>query len=474
VSRPWRVFAFVSIGVFASLLDLFIVNITLPDLEHDFASSNLSLLSWVLNGYAIVFAALLVPAGRIADLIGRKRAFVAGMLLFVAASAACAAAPSPAVLITARVIQAAGAAILTPSSLGVVLPEFPPPQQRSVIAAWAAVGALGAAAGPPLGGILVQASWRWVFIVNVPLGLLSVAFAVRHLREKRDLSGGRLPDLIGTSLLMVGIGATTLGLVKAQDWSWTSGATFGCFAASAVLLVVVVLRSARHPAPVLDLAMLCVPRFALSVVSAFCFFVGFAGLLLAGVLFLTGVWQQSILRTGFELSPGPITALVFAVIASRLGGRLGMGFIGAAGGVLVAASLVWNATRLGVHPQYLTRLLPSQIVGGAGIGLAMPSFTTVAVSSVHPTRISTALGISSMFRQVGGALGIAALVAILGTPGATGALTAFRHGWLLMALACTAGAIAMLAVQAAPLPRLAPGSSEPKVLPASHETAAPF
>jgi EmrB/QacA subfamily drug resistance transporter len=455
MSRPWRVFAVVSVGVFASLLDLFIVNITFPDLQRDFAATGLASLSWVLNGYAIVFAALLVPAGRVADLIGRKRAFLFGLLLFVLASAACAAAPSAEFLIASRVIQAIGAAVLTPSSLGVVLPEFPPQKRRSVIAAWAAVGALGAAAGPPLGGLLVQVSWRWVFIVNVPLGLLSVVLAARMLHETRDPAGGRLPDLAGTLLLVLGITSANLGLVKAQDWGWASAATLGSFALAGVLLVLVVARSARHPAPVLELSMLRLPRFALAVASAFFFFVGFAGLLLAGVLFLTGVWGHSILRTGFELTPGPIMALVFAMIASRLGARIGMGYIGAIGGLLVAASLTWNATRLGVSPQYLTGLLPSQIVGGAGIGLAMPSFTAIAVGSVHPSKISTAIGLSSMFRQIGGALGIAAFVAITATPSLSGTVTAFRHGWMFMAAACLAGALAMLAVElvgAAPLP----------------------
>ena len=459
--RPWRIFATVSVGVFASLLDLFIVNITFPDLQRDFAGTSLSTLSWVLNGYAIVFAALLVPAGRIADLIGRKRGFVVGLLLFVLASAACAAAPSAYALIAGRVVQAVGAAILTPSSLGVVLPEFPPEQRRSVIAGWAAVGALGAAAGPPLGGLLVQLRWRWVFVVNLPLGLVSVAFAIRQLRETKDPSGGRLPDLAGSVLLMAGVAAATLGLTKAADWGWAGAATLSAFVVAAALVTLAVLRSAGHPAPALDLSMLRLPRFALAVTSAFCFFAGFAGLLLAGVLFLTDVWGQSILLTGFELTPGPIMALVFAIVASRLGGRIGLGVIGAAGGVLVAASLTWNATRLGLSPHYLTRLLPSQIVGGAGIGLAMPSFTAIAVGSVHPARISTAIGISSMFRQLGGALGIAAFVAILGTPARDDALIAFRHGWVFMAAACIAGALGMLAAHLVPA-SLPPRAGEPR------------
>jgi MFS family permease len=170
----------------------------------------------VLNGYAIVFAAVLVPAGRLVDLYGRKRGFVIGLSLFTVASIACAAATSVPLLIGARVVQGIGAAILGPSSLGVVLPAFPPRSRPAVIAAWAAVGAVGAAAGPPLGGLLVQASWRWVFIVNVPLGLISIWYAIRRLPDSRDPKAGALPDLAGTLALMLGIGALTLALVKGR------------------------------------------------------------------------------------------------------------------------------------------------------------------------------------------------------------------------------------------------------------------
>src|SRR6266511_3760740 len=262
----------ISIGVFASLLDLFIVNIAFPDIQRDFAGSGLAELSWVLNGYAVVFAALLVPSGRLADLYGRKRGFVAGMSLFVLASAACAAAPSAPVLIAARVLQGAGAAILTPSSLGVVLPAFAPQRRPAVIAAWAAVGAVGAAAGPPLGGLLVQASWRWVFLVNLPLGAVSIWYAARRVEESRDPRAGGLPDLAGTVALMLGIGALTLALVKGRAWGWTTAGTLTAFAAAALLTITALARSTRHPVPVLELPILRIPSFALAVAAAFAFF----------------------------------------------------------------------------------------------------------------------------------------------------------------------------------------------------------
>ena len=450
VARPWRTFVMVSIGVFASLLDLFIVNIAFPALQRDFRGTGLGQLSWVLNGYAIVFAALLVPAGRLVDLYGRKRGFVAGLTLFTLASAACALAPSAGLLIAARVVQGAGAAILTPSSLGVVLPAFPARARPAVVAAWAAVGAVGAAAGPVLGGLLVQASWRWVFLVNVPLGLVSIWYAIRRLPESRDPHAAGLPDIAGALALALGIGALTLALVKGREWGWTTAGPLVAFAVAVAMTAVAVARSRRHPVAVLELPMLRIRSFALAVASAFAFFAAFSALLLSGVLFLTQVWGHSVLRAGLELAPGPLAALAFAGVASRVGPRVGMSAVGAVGGVLVAAGIVLNAARLGLTPDYVGAFLPGQLITGAGIGLSMPAFT--AVAAVAPTRFATAIGLSAMFRQVGGALGVAAFVAIVATPLRAQAITAYRHGWAFMAVAAAVGAVLMLAARLAPQP----------------------
>ncbi len=450
MTSPWRTFVMVSIGVFASLLDLFIVNITFPDLQHDFPATGLAELSWVLNGYAIVFAALLVPAGRLADVYGRRRGFVIGMSLFVAASALCALAPSVPLLIAARVLQGAGAAILTPSSLGVVLPAFAPQRRPAVIAAWAAVGAVGAAAGPPLGGLLVQASWRWVFLVNLPLGLLSIWYVARRVGETRERAVRGVPDLAGTIALMLGIGSLVLALVQGRDWGWTAISTLSAFGAAVTLISVAVRRSASQPAPVLELTMLRIPSFALAVAAAFAFFAAFGALLLAGVLFLTQVWGHSIIRAGLELSVGPLMALVFAIIAGRLGPRLGMATLGATGGLLVAAGLVLYTARLGLTPDYVGTFLPGQLLTGAGVGLSIPAFTAVAVGAVGAARIATAIGISSMFRQIGAAVGVAIFVAIVATPARAQAIDAYRHGWVFMAAAATIGGLLMLGARRDP------------------------
>src|SRR3954452_24722209 len=206
MTQPARVLAVVSAAVFMASLDLFVVNIAFPDLGRDFPDTSLAGLSWVLNGYAIVFAALLVPAGRFADRVGRKRCFLAGLGLFVAASAACAAAPSVELLVAFRVIQATGAALLMPTSLALLLAETRAERRAVAIVIWAAMGGVAAAAGPPIGGLLVQASWRWVFLINLPVGLLAIYAGMRVLRESRVPAQREWPDLIGTAVLAGAIG----------------------------------------------------------------------------------------------------------------------------------------------------------------------------------------------------------------------------------------------------------------------------
>src|SRR6478609_6319456 len=246
--RRWRVFAVTAVAVFMAFLDVTIVNVAFPSIREDFASSSLASLSWVLNAYNIVFAALLVPAGRLADLLGRRRMFFWGLGVFVGASALCGLAPSVEFLIAARVVQAAGAALLVPTSLGLLLPEFPVERRQVAIGIWAAVGGAAAAAGPLLGGLLTQISWHWVFLVNVPIGIVAVVAGARTLREIRE-PGTERGDILGAAYLVAGIASLTLAIVKGNDWGWGSARVVGLLAASVVLIVLVARRSLHHPAP---------------------------------------------------------------------------------------------------------------------------------------------------------------------------------------------------------------------------------
>jgi EmrB/QacA subfamily drug resistance transporter len=228
VKKRWKVLLVTSVAVFMGFLDVTIVNIAFPDIESSFPDTSLAGLSWILNAYNIVFAALLVPAGRMSDRFGRRRMFFVGVLTFLAASAVCGLAPSIEVLVAARVVQAAGAAILVPTSLALLLPEFPLEQRATATALWGATGAIAAATGPSLGGVLVDTtSWRWVFFVNLIIGLPALIPARRLLTERRDQHPGPLPDLAGAVLLVAGVGLLSLGIVKGEEWGWGGGRVIG-------------------------------------------------------------------------------------------------------------------------------------------------------------------------------------------------------------------------------------------------------
>src|SRR6201747_1844212 len=245
MERRWKVLLITSIGLFMASLDLFIVNIAFPDIAADFNGASLPSLSWVLNAYAIVFAALLVPAGRIADRVGRKRIFISGLLLFAGASALCAVAPSLDVLIAARVLQATGGAMMLPTTLGLILPAFPVEQRTLASGIWSAVGGVAAALGPPIGGLLVELSWRWIFVVNVPIGIVTAIVAFRTLDEIREPDDGR-PDLLRPARLALGIALLMLGIVKGPEWGWAAPRALAAFAGAAALVVAFVRRTAHH------------------------------------------------------------------------------------------------------------------------------------------------------------------------------------------------------------------------------------
>ena len=441
--RRTTVTAVVVVGVFMSVLDLFIVNIAFPDIARDFKGTSLSSLSWVLNAYAIVFAALLIPGGRWSDAFGRKRAFLLGVGIFTAASAACAAAPSAGWLIAARAVQAAGAALITPASLGLLLPAFPPDRRHVAIGIWAAVGGVGAAAGPPLGGLLVQASWRWVFLVNVPIGLITLAVGWRVLAELRHPDRIRA-DLAGAGLLAFGVGAAVVAIVEGQTWGWTSGRTIGLFVLALGLLGVLARRSATHPAPILEPALLRRRAFAVATLATTLFFVAFAAMLLSSVLFLTEVWHRDILTAGLMLTPGPAMAAVFAVPGSRLGARFGAGRVGVAGALLFALGGAMRLAWLGPEVHYLRDFLPQMMIGGAGVGLILPSITAAAAAALPPERLATGIAVQTTGRQLGSALGVAVLVAVLGT--GAGAGLNFHGAWELMIAAALAAGVTLVGI----------------------------
>ena len=428
MEQRWKVLLITSVGLFMASLDLFIVNIAFPDMARDFSGASLPSLSWVLNAYAIVFAALLVPAGRIADRVGRKKVFILGLLLFAAASGLCAVAPSLGVLVAARVLQAAGGAMMLPTTLGLILPAFPVEQRTLAIGIWSAVGGVAAALGPPIGGLLVELSWRWIFVVNVPIGIVTAIVAARALQEVREPDDGR-PDLLGAAELALGIALLTLGIVKGPEWGWADPRALAAFAAAIALVVAFVFRSARHHAPVIELPLLRVRSFALANLAAMVFFAGFGAMLLSGVLLLTELWGYSALKAGLALSPGPLMAAVFAVPSGRLGGRIGQRPIAVAGGLTFAAGFALILASVGATPEYAGTFLPGFMLGGAGVGMTLGTLPAVAAATLPPDRFATGTAVFGMARQLGAAIGVAVLVALLNDSTGGDLLAGLRRGW---------------------------------------------
>jgi EmrB/QacA subfamily drug resistance transporter len=446
---PGMVFAVLAVAVFTATLDVFIVNIAVPSIRSSWPGSSVADISWVLNAYAIVFAALLVPAGRLGDVIGRRRVFAAGLVAFGVGSALCAAAPSLGFLIGARVLQGAGAAAVTPTSLGLMLPSIPPERRAAAIGAWAGLGAVGAASGPPLGGLLTELSWHWVFVVNLPLAVIALVGTYRVLPEIRDPARPALPDLLGTILLVAAVSLATLGLVQGPAWDWDARVV-GCLVAALLLTAGFVIRSSRHRAPVLEVGIIRVRAFALASLSAALFFAAFSAMLLGNVLFLTGVWHYSVLRAGFALTPGPIAAAAFAPLAGRLSQRVGPGLVGGAGALLFGLSSVLWVVLIGLDTAYWTRFFPAMLIGGAGVGLALPAFTVAATATLPPQKLATGIGAQTMFRQVGATLGVATFVAILGSPTGSTVIGAYNDTRWFMIASAAAAAIALALIRHRP------------------------
>ena len=437
-----RVLTIVSAGVLLVSLDLFIVNVALPDISRDFGGHSLSGLSWVLNAYAIVYAALLVLFGRLADQHNRRAGFLLGVLLFVLASAACGAAQSVAMLVAFRIVQAVGAALLTPTSLGLVLASTAPERRHSAVRAWTAVGGVGAALGPVIGGLLVALSWRWVFLVNVPLGMAALAAGARWLPDVPGHPGPR-PDAAGAVLVTGGIGGLALGLVQGRSWGWGSAATLLVLAAAVIALFTFAVRCARHPNALVPPSLFRVRAFTGAAFVATVFSIAFGAMLLSIVLWVQTVWGWSALATGAAIAPGPLMVPVFSfLIAGRAIGRWGPAVVSAVGAAVFAAGITWWAVGADVHPNYVAGVLPGMLLTGVGVGLTLPTYMATAAASLPAPSFATGSAVVNMLRQIGLAVGVAILVAVLGSAATADArLHAFQRGWVVIAALSVASAI---------------------------------
>jgi EmrB/QacA subfamily drug resistance transporter len=472
-ASPALVLAIVCAGVVLASLDLFIVNVALPQIGRDFHAhgGGLSDLSWVLNGYAIVYAAFLVLFGRLAERFPRERGFLIGVAVFVAASAACGGATSLTMLVVFRVIQAAGAALLTPTSLGLVLATFPPERRQGAVRTWTAIGGLSATLGPVVGGLLVAASWRWVFYVNVPVGLLALAIGWRRLPR---VAGHPVPapDSLGAVLVTAGVGALVLGLVKGSEWGWAGGRTVSALACAAALLVLFAVHTASHHNPLIDRSLFKLRPFTGASTVALFFSASFGAMLLSRVLWAQDVWHWSPLLTGLSIAPGPLMVpLVSSLLTGRLTARFGAGSVIGAGSTIFAAGAAWWALTAGLRPNYAGEMLGGMLLTGIGVGLTLPTMMATGTASLPPHSLATGSAVVNMFRQIGLAVGVAVLIAILGTPHSPLAVLAvYRRAWIVVAaVSLVAAAFGLVLLDRT---RAAIGEGEPAAAAAGVETVA--
>ncbi|GAA4586642.1 MFS transporter [Planotetraspora phitsanulokensis] len=444
---------------FMAALDVFVVNLAFPAIGRDFAGSSLSDLSWVLNGYSIVYAALLIPLGRWADAVGAKRMFLLGLTLFTLASVVAAAAVGLPMLIAARVAQAVGAAALTPASLELLVRTAPASRRALSVGLWAASSAIASALGPVIGGLLVELSWRWVFLINAPIGVVLVIVAARTIPAGGHAAGGRV-NLLAALLAAVGAGSLSLALVEGGSWGWGSAPTIVCLLVSVAAVAGLTWDSRRGAAPLIPATLMRVRTFAWANAAMALFSASFAAGLLALVFWLQDVWGYTAVEAGLAIAPGPLMVPLFAVGGQRLLGRVPAAYPAAAGGLLWAAGtlmiLVSVGSTSGSTSGYATGVLPGWLVAGVGVGLALPAILASSTAALSPHHASTGSGVINMSRQIGTVVGVSAFVAILGSGADAASPEAFRTAWWVVAAVGLLSAVPALGISTSRAPVPAP------------------
>ena len=409
--RRWWTLGAVSLGLFMIMLDNTVVNVALPSIQQSLGLS-LSELEWVVAGYALTFAALMLTGGKLADLLGRRRVFVAGLVVFTAASLACGLAGSAEVLIGARVVQGIGAAMMNPATLSIITATFPPRQRGTAIGIWAGVSALALAIGPLVGGLLSEhVDWSWIFFVNVPVGIVAIAAAYAFIDESRDTSHDQRPDVPGLVTSGVGLFALTYALIEANSHGWGSTRILGAFALAAVSLVAFVVLELRQRRPMLDLTLFRNATFSGANVSML-----LVALAMFGVFFYVSLYVQQILgyspvEAGASFLPATILIALLAPQVGRVVDRVGSRWLTGSGMVLLSVSLVLFS-RLGTGSTYW-EILPGLVVMGVGMAFTMTPTTAAAMSSVPRDQAGVGSAVLNSMRQVGGSLGIAITGAIV-------------------------------------------------------------
>ena len=457
-ARPTATMLVVSAAAFLASLDLFIVNIAFPDIRQAFGTAGIGAMSWILNAYTLVFAAFMNPAGRLGDRYGHRRIFLGGVIVFTVGSAASGLSGSFTTLVLSRGVQALGAAMLMPSSLALLLAAVPASRRAAAVSTWSAVGAMAAALGPPVGGVLVQLSWRWIFFVNVPVGLVAVV-AGSMVLPKAAGAGTGVPDLFGALSLVAGVGALVWALIELPVVGHNPTAIAVAAVGAGCAMALTVWRSLRHPSPAVDLAAVRILPMWSSCLALLAFSAAHGAMLLSGVMLLTTAWGMPAAIAGLCLAPGPIVvAIVSLTMAGRLIGKAGIGVVAAVGAASYSVGIgIWLCT-IGPVPHYFTDYLPAQLFTGIGVGLVMPSLSAVTGVALPAHRWGAGSAVTNTARQMGMVLGTTALTMIYQS-GVD--LAAVRRGWVFVASAAGASALISAVLAIRWRPAAADGSAQP-------------
>ena len=433
VSREsWLSLALVSAATFIIILDLMAANVAFPFIEQEFADTPRSTLAWVSSGNAIAAAALLLVAGRLADRRGRRLVFLTGLAVFTAISAVTAAAPNAPVLIAARVGQGAGAAMVTSTAIALIMPLFPPTKRGLAVGIWGTTASAGAAAGPTLGALAIEAvDWRWAFLINVPIGLVVLAFGRRLLLETETAPDAGGIDVIGTAVGTAAIGLLTFGVLQGPKWGWSSFTVLVALVASVVLSAAFLLRCAHTASPLVDLGLFRHTPFALANLSQAGTQMAIMAWFFTTPLFLINVWGFSALGGGSAVAIAMVASFVSIPVGHWSDRRGYRGVLVLGGLIAVAGMLVWVFT-VDENPNFWSPYLVGLLLFGVGAGMVGIVVTNAALTGLSEHDLGMANAVFQTIRRLVGAIGVALAVALLGDR-TNESVEAFRGVWLLIA-----------------------------------------
>ena len=432
--KAWFALAVAGLAMFLVGVDGSIVNVAFPSFREDFDGISNAQLSWVLNAYVLVYAALLIVSGRLADRMGRLRVMSIGLIVFVVASVGVALSPSAPFLVIMRGFQGVGAALITPASMGLVVASWPATRRATAVTLWGACFASANAFGPAIGaGIIELADWRWAFMINLPLGLIALSLGKRVFTETpRDVSAAR-PDVLGGGLLSLSTGLLVLAIVQGRDWGWASTGVAASILVGILCLVAFTYRNRRHAEPILPQALVSIRSFRSASLALFVFSLGMYALMLSLILFLVDAWDYSIGVTGLSAAFAALVVTATSMVAGPLADRYGHRLVAGPGTFICGLGMLWWIVMLNEEPNYLIGYLPGVVLSAAGMGLSLGVLAAAGVSEVKPEYFSLAGGVTQTARQFGGALGLATLFAITGEPtGSVDAYEAYKWGFLFI------------------------------------------